>query len=250
MRKAITFGGPHAENTAWCRAELALMSFHTGALLPAEREAEQALEKTPRNLHVLAVMGRIKTAKKEYAAAIDFYRRAIDIAPNHDALVALGDLYALTGRPEDAEVQYKRVIELHTSVAAHSHGDGTHSHPHSHGNAQLARFYADHDRNLTEALEEAEAAYRTYKNIFTMDTLAWCYYKNGRYENARKVIDKVLKFRTPDAAIFFHAGMIYEKIGNRPTAQKYLYQALSLNANFHPIYAAVAADVLKQLSSR
>lgn len=250
MQKAIATGGQHAENTAWCRAELALMSFHTGALVPAESEAKQALAEAPRNPHVLAVMGRIKTAKKEYHAAIDFYHRAINVAPNHDALVAFGDLYALTGRRDEAEKQYRHVIELHTSGALHGHGGWAHSHTHGHGDAQLARFYADHDRNLKEALEEAEAAYRTYKNIFTMDTLAWCYYKNGRYPDARKVIDKVLKFKTPDAAILFHAGMIYEKIGDRPRAQKYLYQALSLNPNFHPFYATVAADVLKQLGAK
>lgn len=250
MRKAVASGGPHAENTAWCRAELALMSFHTGALVPAEIQAKQALEEAPGNPHVLAVMGRIKMAKKEYAAAIDLYRRAINVAPNHDALVALGDLYALTGRRDEAEEQYKRVVELHASGGPHAHGGGTHLHPYSHGNAQLARFYADHDRSLTEALEEAEAAYRTYKNVFTMDTLAWCYYKNGRYPDARKLIDNVLKFKTPDAAILFHAGMIYDKIGDRPAAKKYLYQALSLNPNFHPIYATVAADLLKHLGAK
>jgi len=249
MRKAIAAGGPHAENTAWCRAELALMSFQTGALLPAGYEAEQALKEAPGNPHVLAVMGRIKTAKKEYDKAIDLYKRSIAAAPNHDTLAALGDLYALTGRHDEAEKQFRQVVALHTSGDAHSHS-GAHSHPHSHGSAQLARFYADHDRNLKDALDEAEAAYKTFRNIFTMDTLAWCYYKNGRYEDAGKLIDKVLKFRTPDAAILFHAGTIYEKLGKRQTAQKYLYQALSQNPDFHPVYAAVAADKLKQLSAK
>lgn len=250
MQKAVASGGPHAENTAWCRAQLALMSFHAGALLSAEIEAEKALKEAPSNPHVLAVVARIRTAKNEYAEAIVLYRRAIDIAPNHDALVALGDLYALTGRSEEAEEQYKRVVALHSSGTSHSHGGGMHAHSHSRGNAQLARFYADHDRNLADALDEAETAYRTYKNIFTMDTLAWCYYKNGRYRDAGRVIDKVLKFKTPDAAILFHAGMIYEKIGDRPTALRYLYQALSLNPKFHPIFATVAADTLKRLSSK
>jgi len=249
MRKAIAAGGPHAENTAWCRSELALMYLHTGALLPAEHEAVLALKEAPDNPHVLAVMGNIKTAKKEYTEAIDLYSRAIDIRPGHDSLTALGDLYAITGRHEEAEEQYKRVIALHTSKTPHSHHSSGPSHPHNHGNAQLARFYADHNRNLPDALKKAEMAYRTHRNIFTMDTLAWCYYKNGRYEEAKKLIDKTLKFRTPDAAIAFHAGMIYEKLGNRPQAQKYLYQALSRNPNFHPVYAEVAADVLKHLST-
>jgi len=248
MQKAIDSGGPHAENTAWCRAQLALMSFHNGALLPAEHEAEQALKEAPNNYHVLAVMGKIKTAKKEYDAAIQFYQRAIEMNPNHDLLVALGDLYALAGRREEAEKQYKRVVDFHTSGAAHSHVGAGQPQLHSHPNAQLARFYADHDRNLDDALREARLAYRDYKNVFVADTLAWCYYKKGQYEEAGKTIRKALRLNTPDAAILFHAGMIQAKLGDRGTARKFLYRALSLNPQFHPQDAAVAAETIKMLA--
>ena len=35
MERAIKAGAPYAENTAWCRARLAMMLFNDGALLPA-----------------------------------------------------------------------------------------------------------------------------------------------------------------------------------------------------------------------
>lgn len=245
MNKAIAAGGTHAGDIAWCRAELALLSFQDGALLPAERQAEIALQEAPTNHHVLAVMGRIKMAKKEYATAIKLYQRSIDLTPNHDSLVALGDLYALTDRPEQAEEQYKRVVALQNSATNHSHGGGVHSH----GDAQLARFYADHDRNLKEALRQAELAYATYKNVFVADTLAWCYYQNGEYEKARRAIRKALQHNTPDASLLYHAGMIYSKTGESGAAQKYLYQALSLNPNFHPRHPTTAAETLKALAA-
>ena len=245
MNKAIAAGSSDAGNIAWCRAELALMSFQDGALLPAEGQAEMALREAPTNHHVLAVMGRIKMAKKDYAAAIDFYQRSINITPNHDSLVALGDLYALSNRPEQAEEQYKRVVALQNSATNHSHGGGVHSH----GDAQLARFYADHGRNLKEALRQAELAYATYKNVFVADTLAWCYYQNGDYENARRTIRKALRHKTPDASLLYHAGMIYSKTGDIGTAQKYLYQALNLNPNFHPRHPTTAAETLKALAA-
>ncbi len=50
------------------------------------------------------------------------------------------------------------------------------------GSLELARFYADHDRKLPEALAMAEAEYKATPNVFAADTLAWCYYKNGRYD--------------------------------------------------------------------
>jgi tetratricopeptide (TPR) repeat protein len=246
MEKAIKAGGPYPENSAWCRAELALMLWHDGALLPAEQQAEAALKQAPTNAHVLATVGKIKTAKKEYDKAIDYYQRAVEITATHDSLVALGDLYALTDRREEAEKQYKRVVDLHASGAAHGLvGD---MQPHSHPSAQLARFYADHDRNLDKALSEARLAYRDYKNVFVADTLAWCYYKKGQYEEAGKTIRKALRWNTPDAAILFHAGMIQAKLGDRGAAQKSLYRALSLNPQFHPVDSVIAADTLKLLA--
>jgi tetratricopeptide (TPR) repeat protein len=109
MEKAIAAGAPNAENTAWARAQLAILLWNTGALLPAERVLETALGAAPGNHQVLAATGRVKAARKEYQAAIDYYRRAIAVAPQHDTVVALGDLYLLTGRKEEAEKQYALV---------------------------------------------------------------------------------------------------------------------------------------------
>ena len=140
-----------------------------------------------------------------------------------------GDLYVLTGREEEAEKTYQRVVRLHTE---HTHSGDDHELSHIHGNAQLARFYADHDRNLDDALREAEEAYKTFKNVFGADTLAWCYYKKGLYEKARDIISQALRWNTPDAAIFFHASQIHAKLGEAKSARKYLNRALSLNTYF------------------
>lgn len=248
MQKAIDAGGPHAENTAWCRAQLALMALNTGSLAIAQKQLEQALVQAPENRHLLAAMAKVKTARKEYEAAAEYCRQALAVAPDHDLLVALGDLYTLTGKPDQAQEQYSRVIAFHSG---HHHGDDQpHAHPSEHGNAQLARFYADHDRHLEEALREAEKAYEGSKSVFVTDTLAWCYYKTGRYDEARQLIHQALRWNTPDANILSHAGMIYAKLGVRPAAQQYLYRALNLNPNFHPIDARVAAETFQELSSR
>jgi tetratricopeptide (TPR) repeat protein len=239
MQKAIAAGAPHAENTAWCRAQLALMLWNTGALLPAEQTLEKALAQAPNNYHLLTAMGRLKASRKDYRAAIEYYQKAIAISPQHEAVVALGDLYALTGDRQAAETQYALVEQLHLR----------HESAGVHGHLQVARFYADHDRNLAEALTLAERDYQEHPNVFAADTLAWCYYKNDRHEQARTAIRKALSQRTPDASILFHAGMIYAKLGDRVAAQKYLYQALSLNPNFHPTDATVAAETLKKLGS-
>jgi tetratricopeptide (TPR) repeat protein len=252
MRQAVTAGSPHADNVAWCRAELALMMFHTGALLPADKELERALVETPQNPHVLAAMGRIKMARKEYARAIEFYEQAQSILPQHATLAALTDLYALTGETEKAEALFTRVRAFHAAHGAghaHDHATGPDA-SHVHGNVELARFLADQNRDVAEGLREAEAARTESRSVPVLDTLAWCYYRNGRIGEARKAIQKALRWRTPDAAILFHAGMIYAAAGDRLAAQKHLYQALNLNPHFHPVQAEIASQTLAQLSAQ
>src|SRR4030095_13374234 len=168
MLKAIASGGAHPENAAWCRAELGIQLFNQGALVPAEQQLEAAMNAAPKNPHVLAAMARLKTARKDYSAAIDLHEQAVAIAPQHRTLAALADLYLLAGDSEKAGKMIQRVLDFH---AAHDRAHATNrwngqqtdsTGPRPRGNAELARFLADHDRDLDRALEEAEAAYQTY----------------------------------------------------------------------------------------
>jgi tetratricopeptide (TPR) repeat protein len=239
MRKAIASGAAFAENTGWCRAQLALIYFSDGNLEASEQVLKDALKKLPNNRYALAEMGKVKAARKDYPAAIGFYKKAIAMTPEHESLVALGDLYALTGDKAEAEKQYALVEEMHRKNHA---ADAT-------DDFLMAQFYADHDRNLVEALRLAEQR-KTTKNVFEADILAWCYYKNNQPQQAKAAITRALSRRTPDAKILYHAGMIYAAAGDPTAAQRYLYQALSLNPNFSPVFAPSATDTLKMLSRK
>ena len=239
MIKAIKTGSPYAENTAWCRTQLALMLFDEGALLPAEQTLQAALKTTPRDAEALAAMGTFKAARGSYPEAISFYKKSVAIAPTLASLAALGDLYQRTGDKADAEHQYAQVQALHDQNAEADVDD----------HMQMAQFYADHDRNLAQALQLAELS-KSSQNVNDADTLAWCYYKNGRQEEAKAAIGTAMARHTPDAAILFHAGMIYAKAGDRVTAGKYLAYALSTNPAFSVRDAKMAADTLKQLGSQ
>jgi tetratricopeptide (TPR) repeat protein len=240
MGKAVAAGGPYAENTAWCRAQLALMYFANGNLVAAEQELRDALARAPHNFHLLAAQGKVKAARQDYAAAVACLKEASAIAPRHEVLVELGDLYLLTGNREEAQKQFALVETIHKLNRANGVV----------GDSLMARFYADHDRRLGEALRMAQEEYKTRKNVFVADTLAWCYYKNGRYPEARRLIRKALQLKTPDAALLFHSGMIHARLGDRHTGQLHLGQALSLNPNFSPVFAPVAVATLKELGSR
>ncbi len=239
LAKAIASGGPFAENTAWCRSQLALVYFSQGGYVPAQQVLDQGLKLAPNDFHLLAVQGRVKAAVKDYDGAIASYKKASEIAPQQDVVAALGDLYMLTGKTDDAKKQYALV----ESIARINEANGVR------GDMLTARFYADHDIHLTEALAMAEKEYKTRKNVYAADNLAWCYYKNGNIDEARKYIRLALKQNTPEALFRFHKGMIYAKAGDRVVAQQALYEAMSINPQFDPMFAPVAMKTMEQLGS-
>ena len=225
MNSAIKTGAPFAENTAWCRAQIATMLWSNGAILPAEQIAADALSKTPHNYHLLLIEGKIKSSRADYPGAIEAYKRAIEVAPQHEALILLGDLYELTGNHAEAKRQYDLVETIYKMNKSKG----------MKGDWAMAKFYADHDRNHLEALKMAQEEYKTRPNVAVADALSWCYYKVGNYREAARYSDRARAFNTPEASYLFHAGMIAGKLGDRPRAQTLLYQATSLNPHFNPL---------------
>jgi tetratricopeptide (TPR) repeat protein len=239
LTKAIGVGGPYAENSAWCIAQLALLDFAQGGYVPAVQLLNKGLEQAPNNYHLLAAMGKVKAAMKDYPAAIEYYRKAQAIVPQLEVVVSLGDLYAIDGKTEQANRQYALVDVIRKLNRANG----------VIGDMQMAHFLADHDRDLPEALELAEAEYKTRPTVYGADTLAWCYYKNGRIPEARKYINKALSQNTPDAMFYYHKGLIYAKAGDIGLARKSLYDALSQNPNFDPRGTALAQKMVQDLGS-
>jgi tetratricopeptide (TPR) repeat protein len=70
------------------------------------------------------------------------------------------------------------------------------------------------------------------RDIYTYDTLAWVYYKNGRVAEAEKAMHQALRLGTQDASLLFHAGMIARRLGKTNVAKDYLQRALALNPYF------------------
>jgi tetratricopeptide (TPR) repeat protein len=239
MEKAIRAGGAFAENTAWCRAKLATMLLHDGAFAAAAKVLEPSLRERSRNPHVLLAAARLATATREYDVATQYYQLMMEKAPNHDALVGLGDLQAIQGDLAKAESYYVQVDALHAAHLA----SGVHDH------MQMARFLADHDRNPVEALRLAEQ-HKLTRNVLEADVLAWVYFKNGDQPRAIDAIKRALSQHTPDPEIHYHAGMIAAAAGDRASARRHLQQAVAMNPRFNPLQGPLAERTLEKLSSR
>ena len=174
------------------------------------------------------------------ATACPIRPRPAPIIPQPDYIAALGDLYALSGQPDQAEIQYKTVEYIGKLSALNKQIY----------NRQLANFYSDHDRHVDEALRLALAELAVRKDVPGYDAAAWAYYKNGDFAHAQSMIKMSLAQGTQDARIYFHAGMIAYRLNDSDRAREYLAEALALNPHFSLLYGDEARRTLEGLQAQ
>ena len=241
MEQAVKSGSARdPEPLAWCLVQLGQLYFNQGRLGKAETAFNNALAVFPQYYQALAALGRVRGAQQRYPEAIALYRQTVEMTPAPDLLAALGDLLLVTGQSEQAEQQFA-LIEYIEKVNTANHVTD---------NRQLALFYADHERKLDEAVTLAEAEIQRRRDIYSFDTLAWVYYKRGRFVDARQAMTQALRLGTQDAQLFFHAGMIASALDEPEKARDYLRRALETNPHFALRDGDVARKTLAGLEQR
>ena len=83
--------------------------------------------------------------------------------------------------------------------------------------------------------------------LYAYDALAWALCQNGQLREAERAMAEALKLGTKDAALFYHAGVIADRLGERDQARDYLSRALAVNPHFAPRPAEEARQVLARL---
>ena len=240
MQQAVdesTQAGLSGENLAWYHFQLGELYFNTGQLEKADTQYSAALDAFNNYYLALAGRGKVRAAQGDYDKAIAFYEQAVRIIPQPDLLAALGDLYTLTDDSAKAKHEYDTVEFIGKLQAINQ----------VIYNRQLALFYANHNIKVDESLNLAQKEITTRKDIYAYDTLAWALYKNGRYSEAADAIKLAMKLGTRDALLYYHAGMIYEALGDDDLARTMLSQALKINPHFDLMQSHVARLTLASL---
>ena len=101
---------------------------------------------------------------------------------------------------------------------------------------EVAMFFADHDRNLGEALKLASIDLQQRSDAFAHDAHAWILYKNGKLPEAKLAITQAMAAGTATPPILFHAATIFDACGERDNAANHLKLLLSANPHFSVIY--------------
>ena len=80
-------------------------------------------------------------------------------------------------------------------------------------------------------------------NATYLDTLAWVYYKLGRYEEAKKVMQQAMSFdKDKSSELALHYGDILDALGSTFMAQTYWRKALERGADAEIIQQRVEAQ--------
>ena len=241
MRQADRYANPSdLETVAWVKVHLGDELLNVGKIAEADAQFDLALRALPGFHLALSGKARAQLRAAEFEGAIAYYRLAQARVPSPETVVTLGDLFMKTNRPEEAREQYELVEFLEQSNSSEAQ---TYS-------RNLAMYYANQNKNLTEALQIAQRERATRRDIYTCDALAWCRFRNGQFEDARQAITEAMRLGTRDAQIYYHAGMIYDALGNRVLASKFLRKALEINPVFDVLQADVARQTLIRLQGR
>ena len=225
------------ENLAWSEFQLGEEFFQTGDYKNSATAYRASLEYYPGYYRALGGLAKVRAADGNLRAAVEFYKKALDVVPFPEYASALGDVYQKLGEKDEERKQHELVefIGYLNRLNQQIH------------NRDLALFYADHDMKLGESVELARRELEVRHDIYTWDVLAWSLYKHGDLTEAEDAISHALQQGTKDAQLLFHAGMIYDRLGDSTTAKKYLRSALQLNPQFHIMNAGIARSTLERL---
>lgn len=208
-----------------------------GDAAAALRWFDRAISTWPGSYLALAGSARAEAALGRMDDAIASFGQAIAVAPQPDALTALGDLYAVRGDSKLAEQQYATVEAIAQLAALNRQVY----------NRQLVLFSVNHDRNVAEALRLAEQELTVRKDVYGYDAEAWALLANGRAADADAAMQQALALGTRDALLDYHAGMIAVALGDTARARTSLTAALAIKGALDPLSSSRAAAALGKL---
>lgn len=226
------------EGMAWYRVQLGDALANAGKAAEAESQYDRALMIFPSHHLALAAKARARIAAGDREAALNIYNDQQAKQPSADVALALGDLYAMLGRSTETNTNYELFEKLEQKNVEIEKSS-----------RHLVAYWLDHDKNLSEALVQAQHEREQRKDVFTCDLLAWALFKNGQLEAAKRASDEALRLGAKDARISYHTAMIYTALGSQRTAAKYFKQAL-VNPSFDARQSAHAREMLSKFRKK
>nr|MBI3405525.1 tetratricopeptide repeat protein [Acidobacteriota bacterium] len=191
-------------------------------LAGAEGALNKSLELDKNNLDALALLGQIQVQSNALDRAEASYNILTKERPTDPrGYILLGAVNELKKNNSKAEEMYKQAIELQADNPIASNN--------------LAFLIAERGGNLDVAMTYAETARKALPDSPNVaDTLAWIYFKRGRYGLAIELLEESVHKEASSPTFHFHLGLAYQKLDNKPKAKLHLERALQLMPKGYP----------------
>ena len=96
-------------------------------------------------------------------------------------------------------------------------------------NRELVMYYVDQAKQPAKALEVARLEASRRQDVFTLEALAWAHAALGQQREARTVMERALAGGIRDAGMFYRAGIIAQRQGDRSAALDYFSRSIEVN---------------------
>ena len=223
------------EETAWLLTQMADVQLKAGKVDVAASLLDRALGVFPGYYAALEGLAQVRTARGQYAEALDALRERNRNLPTLASLYQLAQALERSGRADEAGAAY---ADFEDRARRELERGG-------HASRELIFYYAGHACKPAEALRIARREVLWRHDVFTLDADAWALYVNAQYTEAETQMNKALSVGIRDGEFFYHAGQIASKLGNQAQAASYLKESLDLG--YLPELRKAAREALESL---
>ncbi len=214
-----------------------------------------SLKQQPKNFVFLNMLGSVYMNDKKYEEAISAFNKASIIKPEwsvpyhmiavaYTALDKKADaIQALTLGVSHTKSNLEVVNDLATiysSLGEHDKAISVYEEAYKVNPSSLDLlnnliiYLTEFGKDKT-ALEKADKLAEPLKkldNVYSMDTIAWLYYKLGKYTEAHDLLLKVINANLESPSINYHLGMVYYQLKDNANAIEYLQKSLDKKVDF------------------
>jgi len=202
-------------------ADLQMKNEQPEEALKTLRDASRRFARHPQITFSLALALR---ESKKYSESLTYFAEAEQLAKSRNPgelngffYFAYGVAAEQAGQTERAAELLAKSIQLDPSNAANAYN-------------YLGYMWAEKGERLDEALQLiTQALTMEPENPAFIDSLGWCYYQLGRYEEALVHLQKAVDTLEPeDSVVFEHLGDAHMALGNKAAAEEAWQRAIAI----------------------
>ena len=208
MSLAVKAGVPALEQTEWCRVQLGHLYEKTNELAKAEELYNQSLALRPDYAYALAGLGRLAMKKGNNTEGVALFEKAALQTSDFDFQENIIDCLEKIDPSKAKEAAQKLIAELQK----HATDDKAAAEKGHYADKELAYVYLKMGDNKL-ALEHATREWlRRPENIEVNECLAWVYFKNNDFAQAKMYIERASKTGSKDPVLLERKAQIMAKI--------------------------------------